>query len=238
MAGLREEQLRLWTQWKVENKPEYMEDLLDSLQPLIKDYVRQFADGPIPYNALLARANIIARDSLKNYNPGQSAIGTFVTHQLQPMHRYVAKYQNVKYAPEYLSQEYGRYEEALRTLQNKFDRYPTDEEVSNYMNIPVAHVQRIQQSIAPETFVSTIPEEMGDDENFNLMVSSRQEDDLAYLRSELTGAELRAFDLVSGKSQKPITDMKTVADRLKVNVSDVYRWRRNWANRLRSVRTW
>lgn len=234
-----EEQLELWKQWKSSKDDKYMVQLMQSLQPLLKGYIRQFTSGPIPYSALLGQANILARDALKSYDPEKAQINTYITHQLQPMHRFVGKYQNLKYTPEYISQQYGRYEHALRTLENQLNRHPTHEEIAEFMEVKPKTVARIEQGMAPETFVGSLPEELGDEEMFNAIVESKQKDDMAYLRAELTGNERKAFDLLSGWNRaKPITDTKEVADKLNLDVNDIYEMRRRWNRRLKSVREW
>lgn len=235
----QEEQLKLWTQWKVTKQKAYMAQLLESLQPLLKNYIKQFTEGPIPYNVLLSRANIIARDALKNYDPAKSQLGTFVVHQLKPMYRYVSKYQNIKYAPEYISQQYGRYELALRTLENKLGRHPTHEEVAAHLGVSPDIVQSIEEGIAPATAISTLPEEMGDELVMSENISSKQKDDIAYLREELSGKEKKVFDLLSGwGDKKPQTDVVEVAKKIGVSVQDIYKWRRKWTRRLKNARSW
>lgn len=234
-----EQQKELWKKWQSSNDDQYMVELMQSLQPLLKGYIKQFASGPIPYSALLGQANILARDALKNYDPEKAQINTYITHQLQPMHRFVGKYQNLKYTPEYISQQYGRYEHALRTLENKLSRHPTHEEIAEFMGTKPKTVERIEQGMAPETFVGSLPEELGDEEMFNAIVESKQKDDMAYLRAELEGNERKAFDLLSGWQRKnPITDTKEVANRLNLDVNDIYEMRRRWNRRLKSVRDW
>jgi DNA-directed RNA polymerase specialized sigma subunit len=232
----KEEQLALWKEWKVTHDDIVMEDLLDSLQPLMKDYVKKFADYPIPYTALLAQANIISRDAMENYDPNRSALGTYVVNNLKQMHRYVNKYQNIKYAPEYLGQEYGRYEDALRKLENDLGRTPSDEEVANFMELPSNQIARIRAGMAPEILSSSIPEEMGDEIQFGESVAQGHDNVLAYLRHELHGQELAAFDYLSGwGGGARITDTEALAKKLNVNVNDIYAWRRKWTKRLKGA---
>jgi hypothetical protein len=155
------------------------------------------------------------------------------------MRRFVAKYQNIKYAPEYLSQQYGRYEEALRTLENQFGRHPTHKEIADYLGSSEKAVARIEKAIAPETNIGALPEEMGDELTFNTMIASKQQDDLAYLRSELQGDERKAFDLIAGwGGRRPIVDLDQIAKRLKLDINDIYKMRRNWTKRLKGAQSW
>lgn len=230
-----EEQLRLWTQWKVTKDDRYLTQLLDSLQPLIKGYVSRFRGSTIPYSAILAQANIAVRDSLDKYDPKQAQLSTYVTHQLNPVHRYVLKYQNTKYAPEYISQSFGKYEVASRTLQNELGRAPTTEEVAKEMRLSPKIIERIELAMAPETFTTQVPDEVSDADDFDGYVRKQQDKDISYLRTSIPEPEQKIMDALMKYPNKTTQD---IADMHKMDIEEIYKMRRNWSKQLKDVKDW
>ena len=231
---LKQHQQDLWSSWSVSKDDTPMSSLLDSLQPLIKSRITKFVRGPIPYSVLLGQANLLARDALEKYDPEKAQLTTYLVHQLRPMERFVSQNQNIKYVPEHVSMEFGRYENTLRTLENSLGRHPTHEEIAKEMEVTQRTVSLIEKGIAPEQIASSVPGEMGDELQFSEEISSRQGDLAAYLRAELGGNQLKAFDMISGRKGKAKSPQE-IAEKLKVEVGDVYNWRRQWTDRLKEV---
>lgn len=212
-----------------------MTQLLDSLQPLIKGYISRFRGSTIPYSAIWAQANIAVRDSLKNYDPKKAQLSTYVTHQLNPVHRYVLKYQNTKYAPEYISQSFGKYETASRTLENEFGRMPTTEEIAKEMRLSPKIVEKIELAMAPETFTTQVPDEVADAEDFDDLVRKQQSKEIAYLRSDLPEPEQKIMDALTKYPNKTTQD---IADMYKMDIEEIYKMRRNWSKQLKDAKDW
>lgn len=230
-----DDQLRLWTQWRVTKDDRYLTQLLDSLQPLIKGYVSRFRGSTIPYSAILAQANIAVRDALKNYDPKKAQLSTYVTHQLNPVHRYVLKYQNTKYAPEYISQSFGKYETASRTLENELGRAPTTEEIAKEMRLSPKIVERIEMAMAPETFTTQVPDEVADSEDFDDYVRKQQDRDIAYLKASVPQNEQKIMEALLNNPNKSTQD---IADMFKLNIEEIYKMRRNWSKQLKDAKNW
>lgn len=222
-----EQQLDMWLKWQQSGDNDYMEQLLDSLQPIIKSNLTQYSASPIPYPVLQAQANIFVRDAMKDYNPTKSAIGTYATNSLMQMNRYVQKHQNVKYLPEYLSSEYGRIDDAERSLYSKLKREPTDAELAKHMKMPEDQVARIRLAKSPERLMSM--EFSQDDVSPSERTTSAHEDAAAYLRASLKGKERQAWDMMSAGE----ANSATIASKLNVPVAQIYAYRRRWSNMLR-----
>lgn len=222
-----EQQLDMWMKWQQSGKDEYMEQLLDSLQPIIKSNLTQYTASPIPYPVLQAQANIFVRDAMKDYNPTKAALGTYATNSLMQMSRFVQKHQNVKYLPEYLSSEYGRMDDAERGMFSKLKREPTDAELAGHMNLPEDQVARIRLAKSPERLLSMEFDQ--DDVPISDRVSKSHEDAAAYLRSALKGKERQAWDMMSAGE----TNSAAIASKLQIPVPQIYAYRRRWTNILR-----
>jgi len=222
-------QMDLWKQWKETDDDQVMSELLDSLTPLFKSNIQKYTQYPIPYNVLLHQAMVHARNALGKYDPEKAKMNTFLTSQLQPLDRFVKKYQNVAYLPEFLAQQFGRFEYAEQGLVHDLGRAPTIQEISDKMVIPTKHVERIQAAKANTKFMSGMPESSEDE--LEGTTQQRLQDNLQYLREELSGSELKAFDSLSGVSGDPIK-AQAVAKNLGVDVQQVYTWRRRWTKIL------
>lgn len=222
-------QMELWRQWKDTGSDETMSELIDSLTPLFKANVQKYTQYPIPYNVLLHKAMVLGRDALKKYDPDKAKMNTFLTSQLQPLDRFVKKYQNVAYLPEFLAQQFGRFEHAEQGLLHDLGRAPTVEEIAQKMEIPKKHVERIQAAKANTKFMAGMPEGMEDE--VHEMSQQRLKDSLEFLRAELSGDELKAFDYLSGMKGEPIK-AQAVAKKLNMDVQQIYTWRRRWTKIL------
>lgn len=229
-----ERQLDMWKRWQKEGDEGVMTDLLSDLQPLIKSNLGQYSSSPLPYEVLRLRANVMLRDALSTYDPNKGAsLGTYATHSMKPMSRYVQKYQNTKYLPQYLAQQYGRYENAEAQLRDKLGRDPDDEELSRAMNLSVRNIQRIRLAKSPEMPVS-VSEEIGSEQSMGDAESSRNRDRLFYLRTTLKGKDRQMFDMLTGMGkQKAVTDRAEIARRLGVPVDEVYAKTRKWSRQVK-----
>jgi len=232
-----ERQLDTWKRWQNTGDENIRKELLGDLQPLIKSNLGQYATSTLPYGVLRLRANTMLRDALAQYDPNRGAsIGTYTTHSLRPMSRYVQKYQNTKYLPQYLVQEYGRFENAQNKLRDKLGREPRDEEMSKAMNLSERQIRRIKLGKSPEVAISSI-EGMETNKDFEIADDSesiRNRDKLYYLRTTLKGNDLKAFDLLTGMGRyNPVSDRAEIAKRIGVPVEDVYSMTRRWARQVK-----
>ena len=232
--SLNDKQREMWVQWKTTGNDRYRIELLRSLQPLLKRNIQQYSQYPIPYNTLLTQANILANQAITSYNPAKgAAVSTYVQHNLKPMNRFVKQHQNIKYLPQYLSDYYGKYEATERRLTGKLGREPTQAEIAKDLGLREDEVARIAFAKSPEILSSVFEEDIENLPDDNAW-RRYQQDRLAYLRSELSGTELKAFDLITGKNRKPLTNKQEVAQKLDVPVEDIYSMTRRWSRRLDS----
>jgi len=228
-----ERQIDMWKKWQSSGDSAIRAELLEDLKPLIKTNLGQFSNSTMPFEVLELRANAMLRDALATYDPSKAGIGTYATNALKPMSRYVQKYQNTKYLPTYLFQEYGRFENAERELRDKLGRDPDDNELSGHMGISARNVRRIRLAKSPEIPTST-SENLAIDETTDDSERVRNRDRLYYLRTTLKGKDLQIFDLLTGMGKsKPISDRAEIARITGVPVSDVYSKTRKWARLAR-----
>jgi len=231
-ASLHERQLELWRQWQKTGNDQYVEDLLDSLTPLFKHVLNKYTQYPIPYNILMHKSMMLARDALGKYDPTKSKLSTYVMNQIRPLDRFVKQYQNVSYVPEFLSKEFGRYEAAQQALADNLGRTPNDAEMAEYMKMPLNHIQRIRAAKTQSMLASSNVSER--EEQFIDNARSKLDDRAIYLRSQLEGKERQAFDkLFSHRGGHLLAE--DLAKDLGVTAADIYAWRRRWTRALSGV---
>jgi len=223
----------MWRRWQQSGDENIRTELLEDLQPLVKSYLGQYSTSTLPYDVLQLKANVMLRDALAKYEPGKAGLGTYATHSLAPMSRYVQAYQNTKYLPQYLAQEYGRFENKERELRGKLGRDPDDDEMSKAMNLPVRQIRRIRLAKSPEVTVSTT-EDIERPDNQQSLETERNKDKLYYLRTTLRGKERMVFDYLTGMGRvKPVSDRAEIAKRVGVPVEQVYAMTRRWARQVK-----
>jgi DNA-directed RNA polymerase specialized sigma subunit len=213
-------------------------ELLNSLSPLIKNYLRRFKGWPINEAVLQARAQTLANNALAKYDPEKAQLSTYIQHQLQPLIRYAKAHQIPSYLPENLSSLLGQVDKASHNFYTKHGREPTIVELADITDIDADIVERVQMGLKPVSLISTIADEANTEANIHESLRRRQMDNVRYLRAELEGTERKAFDrfvkaMDTGEQIKP----QEVADQLKIDINDIYGWRRNWNTRLKDVRT-
>lgn len=236
--SLAQDQLAMWERLQAGDETARPE-LLDSLNPLIKNYLRRFKGWPINETVLHARARTLVNNALAKYDPGRNVqISTFAQHQLQPLMRYAKAHQIPSYLPENLSSLLGQVDKASHNFYTKHGREPTIAELADITDIDSDIVERVQMGLKPVSLISTIADEANTEADIHERLRRRQMDNVRYLRAELEGVERKAFDrfvkaMDTGEQIKP----QEVADHLKIDVNDIYSWRRNWNTRLKDVRT-
>ncbi|MFA5376001.1 MAG: hypothetical protein WC455_09680 [Dehalococcoidia bacterium] len=230
-----EDQLALWQQWQGGDETAY-ESLAESLDPLIRSYISRFKGYPVPMSDIRGRAYILARSAMEKYDPEKAKISTHVMSNLAPLQRYVTSRQNPTYLPEGVSSLFGQVSKANEDFFTAKGRYPNITELSKATGIDEDTVERVNMGIQPTTLISSIADEAETEANVHEAIRSRNMDNLRYYRAELSGKELKAYDLFvlamnRGEEMKPAE----VAAKLNVSIEDVYKWRKNWSARLRSV---
>jgi len=235
-SNRNEQQLALWRRWRESGDDSHRQELLETLQPLVRSHLAQYATSPLPYEVLELQAYRMLRDALPKYNPERSNLGTFASHSLRPLSRYVQTHQNTKYLPQYLAQQYGRYENEQRKLRDKLGRDPDDIEMAKAMNLPARQIRRIRLAKSPEIAIgATERQSSGSNEASDASIErERIRDKLYYLRTTLRGKDREIFDYLTGMGRyKPISSRAEIARRTGVPIQEVYAKTRRWARLVR-----
>ena len=233
--SLAEEQLGMWNRLQA-GEENARGELLNSLDPLVKNYLRRFRGWPINEVVLRTRARTLINNALSKYDPSKAQISTYAQHQLQPLIRYAKAHQIPSYLPENLSSLLGTVDKASHDFYTRHGKEPTIAELADITELDPDIVERVQMGLKPVSLISTIADEARGEADIHERLRRRQMDSIRYLRAELAGKERKAFDhfvkaMDTGEKLKP----QDVAKQIGVDVSDIYNWRRNWNTRLTSV---
>lgn len=237
MSDLNIDQSTLWRRWQDEQDDTAYDELITSLDPLIRSQLNQWQTNPINQTALRGYAYSLVRDALPSWDPEKGQISTHVVNSLKPIHRYVKTYQNPSYVPERVANEFGNVQRARDELKDELNRRPTIEEIAYKVRMKPDKVERIMGGMATSVPISAVLDEADQDrENWTAMASI-DDRNMHFLRAELKGMERRVFDFIAREAKKrggPVPP-RIVAEAFKIPVEDVYKYKRNWTRRLEDV---
>jgi len=206
----RQQELHMWRNWKAQGeKPEHMEPLLDSLQPLVNKRIRQFKGVPIQREVMRAEANKKVMHGLRRFDPSKAQMHTFLTHELKGMKRYVLQHQNLARIVEDRANKIGDYQRAMSTLSDQLGREPTSHEVADTMQVPVRTVTRLSAELRSDLIASGALEDPFVDE------TPRSREVLKLIPYELNPTEMQVFEYLTGYGGKTkITSTGQIARKL------------------------
>lgn len=208
----KKQELYLWQQWKEnDHKPELLDPLLSSLQPVIAKQVRVFNRGvPIPERVLQSVANDRAAEALRAFNParaGGSALSSWVVTNLKGMNRYVGQNQNMARITEERIQLYGPVRRATEQLRDELGRDPTEMEIAHRIN---ESPDRVSRKRVTARSVRLLGQEKKDDllasaEMNDPFVSenARMREAMGLVRYDLSPDELQVWEYIRGLNGKP-----------------------------------
>lgn len=130
LRGRRGHELKLWEAWKGNGKkPEHLEPLLKSLDPLIKSETTrrmQGLGGSIPQTALKNALRNATMSALDSYNPEKGTqLTTHVVNNFKRITDFVASNRNAKYMPREDVEKYEQFQNAKREFKELNGRDPT-----------------------------------------------------------------------------------------------------------------
>jgi DNA-directed RNA polymerase specialized sigma subunit len=231
------DQAALWAQWQGEQNEQAYDQLIFSLDPLIKYQLNKWATNPVNPVALKAKAYSLVRDSLSQYDPAKGALSTHVINSMMPLHRYVTTYQNPVSIPERLANEFGKVRSAEDSLKEILGRRPTVNEIARETKMSADKIERIRGGMSTSVPLSTVLSEADESAQTLDAMNSIADRNIHMLRAELSGQERKVFDFISREAnrRRGKVSAQEVADAFDLPVEDVYAYRSAWSRRLRDV---
>lgn len=226
LTATRSKELDLWHTWKSNGqKPEHLEPLLKSLDPLIQKSVNRYrGQVEIPEKTLEFKHRKLAIDALKTYDPSKGAqIQTHVTWALKKADRFVKQHQNFARIPENVAGKIGKYQAAKSELTEKFGHEPDDISLAEHSGLSLKMVKTINKSLRKGLNQS------GGDTDLNLAHSSydREMEVALLIYPQLTPEERKVHELSVGLNGHPRLKPGEIAKRLGFDGSKVSKLRRS-----------
>ena len=146
--------------WQEKDDDHSRERLLSAISPVIERTVRGMS-GTDP-NYMTIRGKILAMNAMKKYDPTQSSMATFLTHQLMPLRRTARQQLNVLSLPDRWLMAAQQLENTEVELQDELGRIPTTQELSDQLRISTKQIEKIRRSAhARNTGSYLTPDEEG-----------------------------------------------------------------------------
>ncbi|MGC8992463.1 MAG: sigma-70 domain-containing protein [Thermoplasmata archaeon] len=139
------DELTLWQRWHDKHDKKALSELMKSYMPVINDVVNKMGNVTLSPTVMKAQAKALVYNAFNTYNPKQSQLNTHVFNQLQPLNRFVAKYTNIGFIPENRFFLISQYSRMKSELEDKLNREPTLEELSEHLKWPMEMVAKIDK---------------------------------------------------------------------------------------------
>jgi RNA polymerase primary sigma factor len=239
MPYSKEEELRLWEQYKYQNDREAKKKLIKSLRPLIQKRANQFRNSGIPMTSIELEGMKLASQALDTYDPTKSALNTHVTNYLKKVSRFVTQHQNVASIPEPRALMLGKYKTIYSNLEDEKGREPTISELADAMNISQAEVERINLEQRAELGIDF---ESDDDEGGGFFFdvnpeaqTSPTERALGYVYFESDPVDKKILEYSLGIGGVPKLNLGETKKRLKLSDSEFNKRRRKLARDINEL---
>lgn len=126
------EEHKLWETWKKDPKPEHLQALYNSLQPLIKAETLKWKQTGINPVVLEGHAEGLVFNALNSFEPTKSQLNTHVVNHLQRMNRFAINNQQAVRAQEEDVFQYRKHNKMKEELGAELGREATEEDMKKH----------------------------------------------------------------------------------------------------------
>jgi len=219
----KEKDLELFHKWKETGDKQALGDLVNNLHPLIYSEVQRAA-GTLPTSALSAEAKKWAVKAIHTYDPSKGvAVSTHVMNYLPKIRRLNYKFQNSARLPENMQLQFHQWNKANSYLQEKFERDPTEAELSDHLGWSKKAVVKYKNSLYSDLIESSSekPQEVTQFNKNKVLFD--------YIYSQLTPDEKIIFDNIEN------TNSQDLAKKLGVNINRLNYMKRLMTSKIKSL---
>lgn len=207
-SSYRQRDLEAWERWNKSRSQEDLVALFKQMDGVIKKEIGRWR-GVLSPIVLETEARRLAKQAFENYDPQRGvALATYLTNSLKKLSRLTYKHQNPTYIPEHQVLKVGTYQHAVRDLQDRHGRDPTNEELCDYLKWRPRDVSNLQKQMR-STFVESIDLPGG-------MFADASEDEglLDYVYYDLNPQQKIIFEHTTGYGGKPILSNTEIRNKL------------------------
>jgi DNA-directed RNA polymerase specialized sigma subunit len=231
----RQEDIRIWQQWKAEPTPENLDPLLDRFEPTIRQQMRYLGGAKrVRASGLESDLYDHAIKAFQTYDPSKAALNTHVTNRLKKGIRFVQMHQNMARIPEEKTGLIRPIQLSMEELKEDLGRDPFHHEIAEHLN---QQGYGLRGKSGRQPITPGLVKEVVTSQRRDIMSSAfetdptpqaimRQREQLPLVRFALQKPEEReVFDYLHGMNGKPQIDrMGDIAKRMGKSPSQVSRY--------------
>jgi len=140
------EQLQeLLNQYRQTKDKQVLNQIMDILNPLITKGVRTFGGGG-DEAYLNARARLIVKRAIDNYDPKKGRLENYIMLSLQELRRRAAESKSVLSSSEYMRLQQKKLYESEKELEDRLGRPPSDQELADYLGVSLSKISRLRSA--------------------------------------------------------------------------------------------
>ena len=217
--------------WQKTSDPKDADQVLKRLRPTIDSALQSFAGGD---RRLRARANIIALDALRSFDPArETKASTMAYHHLQRLNRISAQRSNVVHIPESVANDFAAITKASAELADRNGIEPSVEDLADYTGISEKRINNLE-------FYGGIKSESAsrDDEGRDVVGFNMTKDPvyLDYLYRSVGPIDKKIIEFTSGFNGRKLLPGTEIAKRLHITPAAVSQRLNKLTKRLADIR--
>lgn len=229
LKGTQKKEIDLWHNWNNNGrKTEDLQPLYQSLKPVVNKAISNWAGRvPVPTSAIQAEMNKQFVNAVKTFQPGKSALNTWVTNNLRKGGRFIKNYQNIGRIPENQIDKIEPYKKAKMELYDKLGHEPDTHAIAEHMGVAVRKIQQLEkenrQDLAASKFNDGDPAEV---------LAPKELEALSLIQYDLTPEQRIVYEHTFGMGGKKMLKPGEIATQTGIHASKVSRIRTMLKNKV------
>lgn len=237
LRGRRGKELELWHTWDQNGrKPQHLEPLLKSIDPLIKaETSRRLSGlgGSISSIALKNELRNAAVRGLETFNPEKAQLTTHVINNFQRITDFVAANRNSKYMAREHVDKFQQFASAKAELAEELGHDPSPTEIQQRLGWSAKQVSRMQKGFGSEVFTDMGTDLENDHQAEDPLLQVRGA--LHLMRSTMTPTQVQFADLHYPEEGTDQRSVASIARIMKIPEHKAYRIKKRVEGILSSV---
>jgi DNA-directed RNA polymerase specialized sigma subunit len=202
--------------------------LLDTYAPYIKANINKWK-GVVPDPVISAHGKHYAVQAFKTFDPNKGAINTHLYNHISQLSRLIYQHQNVSGIPEQHIQQIGRLNQAKQYLTDELGHDPSIEDLSDYMSLPKAHIEKIIHSNRADLVNDSDTEFQTSATN----ADNKMADRIFSVRNTLDEKQKKQFDSLTGFGGAKVMAPQEFGKEFKMKPYEVSRLKTLFAKRFK-----
>ena len=223
LKGTQKKEIDLWHNWNNNGrKSDDLKPLYQSLKPVVNKAVSNWAGRvPVPTSAIQAEMHKQFVNAIKTFQPGKSALNTWVTNNLRKGGRFIKNYQNLGRIPENQIDKIEPYKKAKMELYDKLGHEPDTHAIAEHMGVPVRKIHQLEKENRQDLAASIFSE--GDPAQ---VLAPKELEALSLIQYDLTPEQRIVYEHTFGMGGKKMLKPGEIAAQTGIHASKVSRIRK------------